>query len=490
MRCKAQFIIPRKFFSAKLTVQRNLHCAGRLKPSPCSGLFSPNKKEESYKYSPNNYTHPNIPPKNTPKHPQNPKILASPPKSPKMSPNFLPCLFSSHPRFSVFFPLQLLFFHAPFFLFFRLPLFPGFPFFFREISRVFRVFPLFPLFPLPVAHHLFPVFSITLMLPCSLLAFFSLLSLSSQTQKPFFLFFLFFTFSRYPHCHFFKIFWPKVRIDSTHRRSFSRSSKLHRACTLAVVQYRIGPDAVLLNGLSVLVLDGIKLYGKSRMYMGTSMLGILVSTLGLILTCQVLSVISVTTSPIIEIDNILFLFLVVSDLSFLICLLPISVTYSTYTIIGTTRLLIAHIVGEIASILIILTIFSTSAVESSPSKYLQAPAAIISCMLLYLVSWIETGRVPYDLVEAESEIVAGDSTDYAGVVFGMSFISELSELVMYTSLIAMLAQFYLLSAVILITTLIFSSYSGRIMLCRYPAKSLISFVILDIAVIPLYILSI
>lgn len=50
-----------------------------------------------------------------------------------------------------------------------------------------------------------------------------------------------------------------------------------------------------------------------------------------------------------------------------------------------------------------------------------APAAAI---IFFISSVAETGRAPFDLAEAESEIVAGYNVEYSGLKFGMFFVGE------------------------------------------------------------------
>ena len=51
-------------------------------------------------------------------------------------------------------------------------------------------------------------------------------------------------------------------------------------------------------------------------------------------------------------------------------------------------------------------------------------AAPIAALIFFITSVAEVGRTPFDLLEAESEIVAGFHIEYSGMKFGMFFVAE------------------------------------------------------------------
>jgi NADH-quinone oxidoreductase subunit H len=54
--------------------------------------------------------------------------------------------------------------------------------------------------------------------------------------------------------------------------------------------------------------------------------------------------------------------------------------------------------------------------------------------MLFIAILAETNRAPFDLPEAEAEIVAGYNLEYSGFLFGMFFLGEYGNMIIMSSI--------------------------------------------------------
>ncbi|GHT86325.1 NADH-quinone oxidoreductase subunit H [Betaproteobacteria bacterium] len=64
---------------------------------------------------------------------------------------------------------------------------------------------------------------------------------------------------------------------------------------------------------------------------------------------------------------------------------------------------------------------------------------LLPMFLVYLISGIaETNRAPFDVVEGEAEIVAGHMVEYSGMAFAMFFLAEYANMILVSTMTALL----------------------------------------------------
>jgi NADH-quinone oxidoreductase subunit H len=101
-----------------------------------------------------------------------------------------------------------------------------------------------------------------------------------------------------------------------------------------------------------------------------------------------------------------------------------------YALLGafrTVALMVSYAVPMVLALLVPVLLTGSMGMQSivraqSPWAYIFL--APIAALIFFVSSVAEIGRAPFDLLEAESEIVAGFHIEYSGLKFGMFFVAE------------------------------------------------------------------
>lgn len=219
----------------------------------------------------------------------------------------------------------------------------------------------------------------------------------------------------------------------------------------AAVQQRIGPEYIGPLGLLAPVADGLKLVFKEDIVPAQADPWLF--TLGPILVVLpvFLSYLIVPFGQNIVITNLgtgIFLWIALSSIQPIGLLMAGYASNNKYSLLGGLRAAAQSISYEIPLALSVLAIammsnsLSTVDIVNQQSGYGLLGWNIWRQPLGFMIFWIaalaECERLPFDLPEAEEELVAGYQTEYSGMKFALFYLSSYVNLVLSALLVAVL----------------------------------------------------
>jgi NADH-quinone oxidoreductase subunit H len=216
---------------------------------------------------------------------------------------------------------------------------------------------------------------------------------------------------------------------------------------LGLLQDRRGPNRVGPWGLLQVLADTLKILFKQDWVPPFADRAVFVIAPAIVLTAALMAfmVVPVTGSIVVADLNIgLLFFLAMSSLAVYSVVLAGWASHSKYSLIGGLRAAAQMVSYEVfmglslAGVVIVAGSFSlTDIVESQRGMWNVVPQFL--GFVIFLVSGLaETRRLPFDLVEADSELVAGFHTEYSGMKFGMFFVGEYVAVTLVSAMIVTL----------------------------------------------------
>jgi NADH-ubiquinone oxidoreductase chain 1 len=209
--------------------------------------------------------------------------------------------------------------------------------------------------------------------------------------------------------------------------------------TMASMQRRLGPNIVGYYGLLQAFADALKLLLKE--YVGPTQANLILFFLGPIITL-IFSLLGYAVIPygpglsIADLNLGILYMLAVSSLSTYGILLAGWSANSKYAFLGSLRSTAQLISYELilsSAILIVILLTGnlnlTINVEAQKVVFFFLP--LLPIFIIFFIGCIaETNRAPFDLAEAESELVSGFMTEHSAVIFVFFFLAEYASIVL------------------------------------------------------------
>jgi NADH-quinone oxidoreductase subunit H len=216
---------------------------------------------------------------------------------------------------------------------------------------------------------------------------------------------------------------------------------------LALWQDRYGPNRVGPFGLGQIVADSIKLFTKEDWIPPFADKFVFVLAPAIVVATALLSFAVVPFAPgfVVADLNIGILFLLaMSSLGVYSVVLAGWSSNNKYALLGGIRAAAQMMSYEVfmglsllGAVVLAGSFRITDIVEAQRGLWFVVPQ-FLGFVLFFIAGVAETRRLPFDLAEAESELVAGFHSEYSGMKFGMFFVGEYIGVILVSAAISLL----------------------------------------------------
>jgi NADH-quinone oxidoreductase subunit H len=223
----------------------------------------------------------------------------------------------------------------------------------------------------------------------------------------------------------------------------------------AHIQRRIGPKEVGPFGLLQPMVDGIKLMSKQILIPdGVDPILFRLAPI-LAMVPAIMSFVTIPFSETLVARNVnigLLMIFAFASVNVLALLLGGWASNNKYAVISSVRVVAQNVAYEIPMLITVITVVMITGtlnlneiVAQQPNitqwyifRFTASPLMPVAFLIFFVCSLAETNRAPFDLGEAESELVAGFHTEYSSMGFGLFFMGEYANIVIGAALAVVL----------------------------------------------------